>query len=73
MKSLGPAVLAAFVAICTARMLFERADFYVTEALLKQGVNLPALPELPSLSERPSDLVCFVVVSLRQNPIFALT
>ena len=73
MKSLGPAVLAAFVAICAARMLFEWADFDITEALLKQGVNLPAPPGLPSLSERPSDLVCFVDISLRQNPIFALT
>ena len=41
---------------------FEPADFNVTEALIEQGVNLSALPELASLAERSSNSACQIAV-----------
>jgi hypothetical protein len=47
--SLGALAVTAF-----AQDVFESADFNITEALLSNGVNVSALPELDGLSERRS-------------------
>jgi hypothetical protein len=58
MRSFLLAALASFVASQT----FEASDFNVTEALLAQGVNVSALPELVDLVERSSNLACNIAV-----------
>jgi hypothetical protein len=58
MRSFLFAALASFVASQT----FEAPDFNVTEALIAQGVNVTALPELAGLVERSSDLACHIAV-----------
>ena len=55
--------LFATLASLVASQAFEAADFNVTEALLDQGVNVSALPELASLVERSSNLACNIAVS----------
>jgi hypothetical protein len=62
MRSFLLATLATLVACQT----FEAPDFNVTEALLDQGVNISALPELAGLVERSSDLACNIAVSVLQ-------
>ena len=47
-----------------ASQVFEPADFSVTEALLDQGVNVSALPELAGLVGRSSNLACDIAVSI---------
>ncbi|KAF3028316.1 hypothetical protein E8E12_000290, partial [Didymella heteroderae] len=47
-------------ASCVAQDSFEAPGFSVTEALLEQGVNVSALPELAGLVERSSDLACSI-------------
>ena len=63
MKAFSLTALAVLMASCVAQDAFESADFNVTEALLEQGVNVSALPELAGLVERSSDLACSVAVS----------
>ncbi|KAF1922609.1 FAD-binding domain-containing protein [Didymella exigua CBS 183.55] len=46
------------MASCGAQDSFETPDFNVPEALLRQGVNVSALPELAGLVERSSNLAC---------------
>ncbi|KAF2125375.1 FAD-binding domain-containing protein [Dothidotthia symphoricarpi CBS 119687] len=56
MRSIFLAVLASSV----ASQVFEAVDFNVTEALIAQGVNVSALPELATLVERSSDQACHI-------------
>jgi len=58
MRSILFAVFASFV----ASQNFEASDFNVTEALIDQGVNVSALPELAGLVERSSNLACNIAV-----------
>ena len=60
MRSILFAALASFVASQT----FEASDFNVTEALIDQGVNVSALPELAGLAERSSNLACNIAVRI---------
>ncbi|CAN9233601.1 unnamed protein product [Alternaria sp. RS040] len=55
--------LLATLATLVASQAFEAPDFNVTEALLDQGVNISALPELAGLVERSSDLACNIACS----------
>lgn len=43
---------------------FEPAEFNVTEALIKNGVNISAIPELQGLVQRSSPNACSIAVSL---------
>lgn len=63
MRNIGLAVLAALAAGYVAQDSFEAPDFDITNALLEQGVNVSALPELAGLVERSSDLPCSIAVS----------
>ena len=63
MKLFSVAAIAALTASSVAQDSFETPDFNVTEALVEQGVNLTALPELAGLAERSSDLACSIAVS----------
>ncbi|CAG5161870.1 uncharacterized protein ALTATR162_LOCUS6113 [Alternaria atra] len=49
---------AAFTAGAISQATFEPADFNVTEALLKNGVNVSAIPELASFAERSLSSGC---------------
>jgi hypothetical protein len=60
MRSFLFATLASLVASQT----FEAPDFNVTEALIDQGVNVSALPELAGLVERSSNSACNIAVSI---------
>ncbi|KAJ4400379.1 hypothetical protein N0V91_008735 [Didymella pomorum] len=60
MKLFTITAIAALTASGVVRDLFETPDFNVTEALVEQGVNLTALPELAGLAERSSDLACSI-------------
>lgn len=63
MKTVSIAVLTALVAAGTIQGSFEAADFKVMEALVEQGVNISAIPELADLTERSSTLACSIAVS----------
>jgi hypothetical protein len=55
--------LGVFVASVSAQTgVFEPADFNVTEALIANGVNVTALPQLSSLVERTSLFSCSIAV-----------
>lgn len=54
---------AALVAGVVSQATFEPADFNVTEALLKNGVDVSALPELAPLAERSLLDGCSIAVS----------
>ena len=64
MKTIATISVCAFVAGTVAQIAaFEPADFNVTEALIHNGVNVSAIPELSSLVERTLDLTpCSIVV-----------
>lgn len=64
MKTLNLIALAGSVMSCSAQDSFENADFNVTEALLKQGVDVSTLPELAGLATRSSDQACSIAVRL---------
>jgi hypothetical protein len=59
MKSL---VVAALVA-CVASQTFEPVEFNITEALLDNGVNVSAIPELSDLATRSLLSGCVTAVS----------
>ena len=59
--------LLATLATLVASRTFEAPDFNVTEALLDQGANISALPELAGLVERSSDLACNITVSVLES------
>jgi hypothetical protein len=46
-----------------AQEVFESTDFNVTEALLKNGVDVSAIPELSGLSTRSLSSSCSIAVS----------
>ncbi|KAF2993403.1 hypothetical protein E8E13_001641 [Curvularia kusanoi] len=50
-------------AIAVATQIFENEDFNVTEALISQGVDVSALPQLNAITERSSDLGCSIACS----------
>lgn len=47
-----------------AQDVFEPPDFNVTEALLNNGVNVSAIPDLAGLVERSLSSGCSIAVSL---------
>jgi hypothetical protein len=53
-----------------AQDVFEPADFNVTEALLNNGVNVSAIPELSGLADRSLLGGCSVAVSDGQEHCF---
>jgi hypothetical protein len=56
--------LSALVAAVSAQTgAFEPADFNVTAALIANGVNVSAIPQLSGLVERSSLSACSVAVS----------
>jgi hypothetical protein len=56
--------LGALVAAVSAQTdVFEPADFNVTEALIANGVNVSAIPELAGLVERTLLSGCSIAVS----------
>jgi hypothetical protein len=58
-------LLGALVAAVSAQTgVFEPADFNVTEALIANGVNVSAIPQLSGLVERTSLSGCSIAVSL---------
>jgi hypothetical protein len=61
MKSL--ASLAAFAAGVLSQTTFEPSDFNITEALLDNGVNISAIPQLAPFVERSLLSGCSVAVS----------
>lgn len=54
---------AALVVSVAGQSTFEPADFNVTEALLDNGVNVSALPDLAPLVDRASTSGCSAAVS----------
>jgi len=54
----------ATLLLSVVSQVFEPADFSVTEALLDQGINVSALPELAGLTDRSSNLACNIAVSI---------
>jgi hypothetical protein len=55
--------LGAFLASLSAQTgTFEPADFNVTEALIANGVNVSAIPQLSGLVERTSPSGCSIAV-----------
>lgn len=57
--SLGAALVAGVVA---QEGIFEPADFNITEALIRNGVNVSAIPELENLVERSLLSGCSIAV-----------
>jgi len=56
--------LGALIAVVLAHNgTFEPADFNVTEALISNGVNVSAIPELAGLAERPALNGCSIAAS----------
>lgn len=65
MRSVGKIIcgtLAAAVGV-SAQDTFEAPEFNVTEALIKNGVNVSAIPELAGLVVRSSVSGCSIAVS----------
>ena len=48
-----------------AQDVFEPPNFNVTEALLNNGVNVSAIPDLAKLAERSLSSGCSIAVSLK--------
>jgi hypothetical protein len=64
MKATSFLPLGALVAAVSAQAdIFEPADFNVTEALIANGVNVSAIPELAGLVERTLLSGCSIAVS----------
>lgn len=58
--------LAAFVSAQTG--IFEPVGFNVTKALISNGVNVSAIPELAALTERSLLSECSIAVSFEIRP-----
>jgi hypothetical protein len=54
MKTSLIASIGAFAVSAIAQDVFEPSDFNVTEALVANGVNVSALPDLAALTEKRS-------------------
>lgn len=63
MKLLVP--FAAFAAGVLSQNTFEPSDFNITDALLDNGVNVAAIPELAPLAERSLSSGCSIAVCHR--------
>jgi len=61
------ASIAAFTAGALSQATFEPTDFNITEALLNNGVNASAIPDLAPFVERSSSSGCSAAVSVRIN------
>jgi hypothetical protein len=59
-------LLAGYAALAVSQD-FESVDFNVTEALISQGVNVSALPQLNAITERSSGAACSIAVGLYQS------
>jgi len=57
----------ALVARVSAQETFESPEFNVTEALIENGVNVSAIPELAGLVVRSSLSGCSIAVGLSQS------
>jgi len=65
--------LGALIAVVLAQNgTFEPADFNVTEALISNGVNVSAIPELAGLAERPALSGCSIAASASLTTDFFL-
>jgi hypothetical protein len=64
MKLFGRRLLGAFAVAAgvKAQEAFEPPNFNVTEALLRNGINVSAIPELAGLSVRSSLKGCSIAV-----------
>jgi hypothetical protein len=72
-SSYTAALALGMVALVSAQdSTFEPPDFNVTDALLDQGVNISALPELESLTTRSSTAGCSIAVSSPPGLVAAL-
>ncbi|KAK8093527.1 hypothetical protein PG997_000212 [Apiospora hydei] len=60
-------MLFSSLAIGAQSQAFELANFNVTDALVQQGVNLSALPELAPLADRSSDFACHIACDSLQT------
>jgi hypothetical protein len=69
--------IGAIVAAVSAQTgIFEPADFNITEALISNGVNVSAIPELSGLVERTTLSGCSIAVCFQSEnwlAIWALT
>lgn len=54
MKASIPASFGALAACAASQNAFEPSDFNVTEALIANGVNVSALPDLAAFNEKRS-------------------
>jgi hypothetical protein len=63
MKFTTAASSSAFAA-CVLASGFESADFNVTQALLKNGLDVTSVPGLAGLAERSSPSACSIAVGL---------
>lgn len=63
MKTFVP--VAILVAVVAGHSTFEVADFNVTQALLDNGVNISALPDLAPLVDRAPTSGCSAAVSCK--------
>ena len=62
---ISPAIALGFTpAGIWAQDVFEPPNFNVTQALLDNGVNVSAIPELAGLAERSLSSGCSIAVSL---------
>jgi len=52
----------------SAQDTFEAPDFNVTEALIQNGVNVSAMPELAQVATRSSSSGCSIAVSFDTVP-----
>lgn len=57
-------------AACALSQSFEPADFNVTKALLNNGVDVSAIPDLSGLPERSTLNSCSIAVSPPKSPVF---
>lgn len=55
--------LSSFIAFA-ASQIFESENFNITDALVSQGVDISALPQLNAISERSPHAACSIAVSL---------
>lgn len=71
MKARSILTLAAIAGNVLAQEIFEPSDFNVTEALIVNGVDVSALPELTNLTEKRSLVSpCVIAVGYFHQSLF---
>lgn len=60
-------LLLSSCAAFAASQIFESEKFNVTDALISQGVDISALPQLNAISKRSSNAACSIAVSLSHS------